>query len=138
MHICNRNVDYEVVIMRHWNVGLKKINNLNLRNPIWTLDWNKIPYITTFDCLNNRSNEWMKDLGYSRERFDWYGIWKKLKYLFLPYYTNKYSFYNFLWGPLLDIHQCSLWWGVSMVDKLQYVKPQVWIDQIWNKFLQEI
>ena len=29
----NRNVDYEVVIIFHWTIGLIKINTLNLRTP---------------------------------------------------------------------------------------------------------
>ena len=39
MNICDSNVDSEVVSICHCNVGLININNLNLINPICTVEY---------------------------------------------------------------------------------------------------
>ena len=61
----------------------------------------------------------------------------KLKFLFLSYLINKYSFHNFSEEPL-DIHQSSLGCEVSLGNKIKHVKPQVLIDQIWTEYLPEL
>ena len=77
MHICNINVDYEEVSMCHCNVGLIKINTLNLRTPICTVNCNTFPCIRTAAFLNTSSNEWTEELCPFREGFYWYGRQKK-------------------------------------------------------------
>ena len=59
MHICNSNVDSEGVIMCHWIVGRIKVNTLNLRTPICTVECNKFSWIRTVAFLNNCINERM-------------------------------------------------------------------------------
>ena len=36
----------------------------------------------------------------------------------------------------LNLHQCYLGSEVLLGEEVKYVKPQVLIDQIWNKYLQ--
>ena len=36
----------------------------------------------------------------------------------------------------VNLNQCYLRYKVSMGHELQDVKPQVWLDKIWNKYIQ--
>ena len=59
----------------------------------------------------------------------------RLVFLFLLYFTNK-AFFRIFYGDSLKLHQFSLSWEFYLVDEIQYVKPQVWIYQIMNEYLQ--
>ena len=99
MHGHDRNVDFERVRMSHWTVWSIKINTLNMRIIIYKVAFNKFPCIWTVTLFNNRINEWTEEIFSFREGFDWGGIWKKrIKFLFLSYFTNKDYFRNYLWG----------------------------------------
>ena len=116
MNSRNRNVDYEGVSMCHWNVGLIKVNTLNMITPIYTVECNKCTYIRTFNFFNTSSNEWTEDFCSFREVFNWDEIRKKAD---------------------IFVHQYSLGLEVYLGLILQILKPQVWLDQIWNKYLQD-
>ena len=135
MHSHNRNVDSEGFIMCYKTVGTIKINILNLRTTICTVACKTFPYIGTSTLLNTWINEWAEDFCSFREGLDWYGILKKADIFFLSYCKNK-EFYIIVSEESWKLHQCSLEWYISLGDKIQYVKPQVWLDQIWTKSLQ--
>ena len=133
----NRNVDSEWVSMCQQTVLLIKINTLNLRTPICTVACNKFPCIITVTFLTPRSNEWTENFCSFREGLIGMGSEISLTLLFLSNWTKRASFQNCIWGRL-KFHQYYLVWDVSLRDELQYVKPQVWIDQIWSKYLQDL
>ena len=137
MHSHNINVYYERVRLWHWTIGLIRINTFNLRAPIFTVAYNNFPCIITVTLLNTRRNEWAEDFCYFSEVFDWYGIQKKTNIFILNYCTNKASFHNWLWGtfkPSLIIFGVGGFFG----RKLQYLKPQVCLDQIFGKAIQDL
>ena len=88
MHTRHSSVDYKGVSMCQWILGLIKINNFNTRNPIFTVECNKFPWIITFYFLNTCSNEWIEELCSTRELFDWYGIRKKVD-IFIIFILKK-------------------------------------------------
>ena len=138
MHSCDINVDYEGVSMYYWNVWLIKINTFNLGTNICTVMCNTFPCIQTVTLHNNMSIEWTKKL-FSLLGGTWMGWYKKEGWNFCSFHIAKI---NLLSGIVsedpLKLHQCSLGWNVSLGDELQYVKLQIWIDQIWSKYLQDI
>ena len=134
MHRCNINVDYEWVIMCHWTVLLIKINTFNMITPIFTVACKKCPCIRTVTLLNTRSNEWMEDFFPSGSDLIGIGDGRRLISLFFSYWTKRDPFQNFLCGPPKS---SPIFFGVGG-DGLQDVKPQVWLDQIWREYFQDL
>ena len=85
--------------MCHWNVGLIKINILNIRDHIYTVECKTFPSIITVTLLKTRINEWTEDFFPSERDFIGMGSKRKLEFLFLSYFTNKASLQNCLWVP---------------------------------------
>ena len=137
MHRCNSYVDSEWVSMCHWNLWLIDINTFNLRTLIFTVTCKTFPSIRTFTFLNTSSNEWTEEFFSFRERFNWGGSWKKAN-IFVLVILKKGLVSKKFSEKRLNLHQYSLVWEVSLGDELQYVKPQVWLDQIWSESLQDI
>ena len=96
---------------------------------------NKILWIITFTFLNNCNNCFTDDFCSFREGFYWGGRQKKAD-IFSCNIPQIKLFYGIVYEYPLNLHQCSLGWQVYLGDKLQDVKTQVWIDQIWNESLQ--
>ena len=61
----------------------------------------------------------------------------RLTFLVQPYH-KKYIPYRIVSEDPLKIRWCSLGQEVYLGDEVQYVKPQVRLDQIWNKSLQDL
>ena len=116
MHRCNSNVDSEWVRMCHWTVRLIRINNFNLRTPIFTVACNKFPYIITFTLLNTRSNEWTGYFCYFRDGFDWDGSLNKAKH-FVLVILNKYGFFPELYLRTAQTFTNILWCGRFLWEK---------------------
>ena len=70
MHSRDRNFESEGVRMCHWTVVMIKINTLDMRDLIFTVECNKIPFIITVSFLNTLSKELTEDLFSIRETFD--------------------------------------------------------------------
>ena len=129
MHSRDSNVDSERVIICQWTVGFIKINTFNLRAPIWTVAWNKIPFIitVTFLILGSMSEQMI----FFPSGRDLIGMGAKisLKCLSLSYCRNKASFNNFLWvflnfyqwlGPDQYFTYALILWYVSKTIYLLY------------------
>ena len=138
IHIRYINVDSERVLMCYCTVGLIKINTLNLRNSICKVMCNKFTCIRTVTFLKTWSNEWTKKFCFFGEVFDWYGSRKKAGIFVLVIFQKINLLYIIVSKYPLNLHQFSLGLKVFLGDKLQYFKPQIWLNQIWNKFLQYI
>ena len=78
MHIRYSNVDPEQIRMWYWTIILIKLNALYLRNPIFTVQFNKFSCIETFIFLDTWSNDVSEELFYIREGFYCYGSQKKV------------------------------------------------------------
>ena len=135
MNIRDNNVGSEWVSMCHWSVGLIKINIFNLKTPICTVAGNKFPYIRTVTLLNTRIHEWTKKCFLQR------GIWfewdLKEGWHFCSCHISQIRLLSrILSKNLKNPHECYLVWEVSLGDKIQDVKLQVWLDQIWRQSLQ--
>ena len=135
MHIRDINVDSEWSIICHWTVGLIKINTFNIITPIWTVVCNNFTFIITVAFLNTCSNEWIEEFCKFREIFDWDGSQNKADICFLSYWKIK-IISIIVSDNHLNLHQCYLVWEVYLVDLIQYVKPQVSLDQICNEYLR--
>ena len=109
MHICDSNVDSEGFWMCHGTLGLIKINNLNLGNPIYTVAWNKFTCIRTFYFLDTWSNRWRDNVCFVRYGLYWCGIQKKVEIFVL------FIFHKLIFFPLLSLRTfkkfSNLIWG---------------------------
>ena len=69
----------------------------------------------------------------------WLGWYQKEGWHFISCHVVQVNIIpRIVFAVLLNLRQCYLVWEVSLVDKLQDVKPQVWLDQICSVSLQDI
>ena len=61
----------------------------------------------------------------------------RLTFLFLSHCTDKASFQNCLRGPFKPPPMLFMW-DVSLGYEIQDVKPQIKLDQICSKYLQDL
>ena len=122
--------------MWHWNVAMIKTNTLNLRTPICKVTCNKFLSIIIVAFINTWSNEWTENLLFIQVCI--LLVWEpKEGWHFCSCNIEKIKLLSRIFSEdPLNIHKCYLGWVVSMGDILQDVKSQVWLDQIWNKYLQ--
>ena len=97
MYSHDSNVDSELVSMWHCTTWLIKINNLNLRTPIFAVLCNKFTCIRTVTLLNTRRNYLLEDLFPSGRDLIGMVSKRRLIFVFLSYFTNRAYFRKCIW-----------------------------------------
>ena len=92
MHIIYITVDYSWSNIFYWTIRLLKVNYLNLRTTICTVERNKFPCIRTFTFFNTCINTRMEDISSIRQVFDCYVSHNKVNTFFLVV-LYKYIFF---------------------------------------------
>ena len=137
MYSCDINIYYQRSVMFHWTFGRITINTFNLRTPICTVPRKNNTCIRTFTLINNSINEWAEDFFPSGR--DLIGVGYEIRLTFCSCRISQIRLLSsILYEVFLYLHQCHLGWEVSLGEKLQDVKPQVWLDKIWSKYLQDL